>query len=251
MFNKYVICALLFFATGSHSLADSKITTMQDSLTGIIGDFSAVNSQEDDSKPLASLNSQSNESKENRMSENRRRDRRRLRENSCYLTFAFERDNNGNYCESGYGVVYDGVILNNSCYYSIETAHNVINNSNVCSLPTPLRAGRCTLLRPNERDDNSRYCDKAYGFIYEGHIVNNMCFYSADRAAIEMQNTSACYYRQHIGSCSLAMPGVRDVNGNYCDNSYGVMYRGHILDNSCYYNLQVAQEKMYNYSFCN
>ncbi|MCB0356187.1 MAG: hypothetical protein KDD40_04230 [Bdellovibrionales bacterium] len=176
--------------------------------------------------------------------------RHRKRSSACEISFPGERDLNQRYCDNSYGVLYDGVIANNTCYYTLDRAIEEMKNLNVCSYEAPYSLGRCELIKKNEKDSSGRYCDNTYGFTYRGYIVNNTCYNSIQRAAEVMEATSVCYKRSRRGNCELAMPNQRDNNQRYCENSYGVLYKGYIANNTCYHDINSAMTVMYDANYC-
>ncbi len=179
-----------------------------------------------------------------------KRKRRREGHAPCEISFPKEKDGRGQFCNNSYGIMYDGAIVNNNCYYQIDRAYEVMDNLRVCNQSAPYQVGRCTLIRPNQRDNIERFCDNTYSFIYKGHIVNNTCYANIERATSEMESTNACFSRPRYGSCRITMPEQEDANKSYCNNSYGIMFRNHIVNNTCHNNLDFALSKMKSFRFC-
>ncbi len=162
--------------------------------------------------------------------------------NSCQLVNPNERDAIGRYCSNGYGIMWNGYILNDACYNNIDHAFNMMNSARVCREPS--NYGACEIIQPSVRDQGQRYCDKAYGVSYYGYIVDNTCFKDAENALNKMNSTNACMSSLQYGRCQIMQHAQRDLNGRYCNNTYGVAYDGVIMNNTCYNSLDNAMNQM-------
>jgi hypothetical protein len=169
---------------------------------------------------------------------------------SCDIGNTYEKDFNGRYCAQGYPIIYDGHIVNNVCHTNIDTAYDVMGALSVCQERAPYQVGRCVLSRPNDKDNAGRYCNLSYGVLYRGYIVNNTCYTDIEQAATTMNQLSACFENDYVGRCELSYPNQRDSNNRYCLNSYGVLYRGLIVNNTCYRDIDAAMSAMRSYRFC-
>jgi hypothetical protein len=100
----------------------------------------------------------------------------------------------------------------------------------------------CTVLNPSQQDAAGRYCDNAYGVEWGGYIVDNSCYNNLNQAYNVSQTNSVCFSAPPYekGDCRISYPGERDARGTYCDNAYGVMYQGSIVNNNCYQNLNTV-----------
>ncbi len=168
--------------------------------------------------------------------------------NSCSLLNPGVRDNAGRYCASGHGVLWNGYVLDNTCYFNIDAAFNAMRSARVCNESTYY--GACEIVQPMVRDQGQRYCNNAYGVSYYGFIVDNTCFQSADSALNKMHSTSACYQNPSVGRCQIMQHGQRDRNGRFCNNAYGVAYDGVIVNDTCYFSLDTAMSTMQNAQYC-
>jgi hypothetical protein len=166
----------------------------------------------------------------------------------CRVANPYEHDAIGRYCPNGYGVMWDGYILDDSCYAGIDTAFQVMDRARVCHEPTVLAA--CEIIQPNTRDRGQRYCNKMYGVSYYGFIVDNVCFQNADSALDKMRSVASCTRTPQYGRCQILQHGQRDRNQRYCDNSYGVAYDGVIMNNTCFFSLDTAMNQMFNSMAC-
>lgn len=167
---------------------------------------------------------------------------------SCSLLSPGVRDNAGRYCASGHGVLWNGYVLDNTCYFNIDAAFNAMRSARVCNESSYY--GACEIVQPMVRDQGQRYCNNAYGVSYYGYIVDNTCFQSADSALSKMHSTQACYQNPSVGRCTIMQHGQRDRNGRYCNNAYGVAYDGVITDNTCYMSLDTAMNVMNQAQYC-
>jgi hypothetical protein len=166
----------------------------------------------------------------------------------CSVLSPGMRDSIGRYCSTGYAVSWDGYVLNNTCYYDLNAAYNVMRTARVCNESTSY--GACQLVQPSQRDQAQRYCNNAYGVSYYGYIVDNICFQNADSALSKMHSTLACGSYPSMGRCQLMQPGQRDRNGRYCNTAYGVAYDGAIVNNTCYAGLDTAMNLMQTAQYC-
>ena len=166
----------------------------------------------------------------------------------CSLLPPGQRDAIGRYCATGYGVLWNGYVLNNTCYFDINAAYNMMRSARVCYEPTT--SGGCQILQPSQRDHAQRYCNNTYGVSYYGFVVDGTCYQSADSALSKMHSTRSCLSYPAQGRCALLQHGQRDRNGRYCDNAYGVAYDGAIVNNTCYYSLDTAMNLMQTAQYC-
>jgi len=170
--------------------------------------------------------------------------------NYCYISSNGQKDSAGRYCDQTYGISYDGYIVNNLCYYRLETAYETMDKMLFCYNPPPLRNGRCKISNPKEKDEINRYCDKAYGVTYRRSIVNNQCYYKIENAIRYMNSSRFCYRRPRTPFCHILNPGRKDRSGRYCDKAYGIAHRGQIVNNTCYFKIENAITNMESYGFC-
>lgn len=168
----------------------------------------------------------------------------------CYISRPGERDRTGRYCNGTYGVIYDGYIVNNACWNNVNDAANSARSLRVCSYSPPARHGYCELISPNLLDNSRRRCENTHAYTYNGYIVNNSCFQNVDAALQDMQYNQACQRFTRSGQCEVLQPTQRDYSGRYCEQGYGVAYRGQIMNNTCYNRLQEAIATMERSSAC-
>lgn len=166
----------------------------------------------------------------------------------CSILPTGQRDSIGRYCSTGYGVLWNGYVLNNTCYYDINAAYTTMRAARVCNEQTSY--GGCQIVQPSQRDQAQRYCNNAYGVSYYGFIVDNTCFQNADSALSRMHTTRACLSYPALGRCQLLQPGQRDRNGRYCNTAYGVAYDGVIVNSTCYSSLDTAMNLMQTAQYC-
>jgi len=163
----------------------------------------------------------------------------------CRVLRPGTRDMANRYCRNGYyAAEFDGYIIDDTCFSTINGAVEKMRNTNTCDLRPPVSFRFCDLTNPSERDDARRYCDKAYAYSYDFYIVDNNCFRSLDTSVDRMMADPACRMQARQGSCSIANPNEQDRNQRFCRNAYGIMYRGEILNNRCYSKLEQAMDRM-------
>ncbi|MGE3973211.1 MAG: hypothetical protein AB7F59_01650 [Bdellovibrionales bacterium] len=170
--------------------------------------------------------------------------------NYCQLTQPGQRDITGRYCTQGYGVIYDGYIVDNACHSTIQGAYDARRFLRACSYPPPAREGYCELLPPTRRDYSQRFCPTGHAFTYGGYIVDNACFTNIDRALEQMRITTSCNKFSRTRNCEILQPKVRDRNNRWCETSYGVAYQGVIVNNQCYFRLDDAINAMERSAYC-
>jgi hypothetical protein len=170
---------------------------------------------------------------------------------NCRLAYPSERGIDGHYCNNSYGVFFQGSILNNTCYHDMDATLRNMQNSPVCTGMNQ-SYGYCNMVGPGQRDRAGRYCANAYGFQYDGYIVDNTCYPDPNRAYTAMINEYVCNNPPPLafGRCYVFNPGVRDNQGRYCDNAYGIGYIGQILNNTCYKQLRGVLSAMQNSPIC-
>lgn len=169
----------------------------------------------------------------------------------CTVVSPGVRDQAGRYCSYGYSVFYAGYIVNDSCYSTANAAYDLMLSTRACSYSPNRDFGYCRLSQPLEKDINGRYCDKSYGVTYRNSILNNSCYYDIDNALTVAISSRACVRSTRSPRCQIAFPQERDANGRYCDGTYGVLYQGQILNNSCYSTLEGALALMDSTRVCN
>jgi len=170
--------------------------------------------------------------------------------NYCYIALPGEKDRAHRYCDHSYGVMYNGYIVDNICYSNANAAADKISTTKACQLSPPLFRGHCEVLFPTEKDVINRFCPDSYGVSYFGYIVNNLCYQTIDRALDIMNSLEACYDQPYYGSCRVSQPKEIDADGKYCNNTYGVMYRGRILNQRCYSTIERAMSSMKSSNIC-
>lgn len=167
----------------------------------------------------------------------------------CQLVNPGVADANGRYCSTGHGVMFNGYILNNTCYNNIDDAFNAMRSARVCNEPSTY--GSCVLAQPKQSDRAERFCSEGYSVMLQGYIVNDTCFNNADDALAKMQSTTACSYSLQLGSCRVLQPKEGDTNGRFCSAGYGIAYRGAIMNDTCYNDVDDAVSNMYASQVCN
>ncbi len=162
---------------------------------------------------------------------------------ACEIFYPSQRDLTGHFCANSYGVGYEGVITDNSCFQAMDVAIRRMQTSNFCqNNGGGGGAGQyyyCHLMTPGVRDRAGRYCDGGYGYEYEGYIADNSCYPTTNRAYAEMSHQTMCENRPpyFMGRCGVFNPDERDRQGHYCNNSYGIDVNGYILHDLCYETL--------------
>ncbi|MEQ1664167.1 MAG: hypothetical protein ABL927_02185 [Bdellovibrionales bacterium] len=169
---------------------------------------------------------------------------------SCYVARPEERDMIGRYCQSGYPIIYDGYVVNDTCFDNIQKAFDYMNNLSVCKEPAPYYVGNCVVTNPNVRDQANRYCNGEYGFSYYGYIVDSACDQKIEDLIARMESTSSCYEYAQYGVCQISFPNQKDFRNRYCNNSYGVSYNNQIVNDDCYASLDAAMAAMKSFDFC-
>lgn len=168
----------------------------------------------------------------------------------CGISQPGQRDRSGRYCDGTYGVLYDGFIMDNSCYYNIQDAYNKSQSMKTCQIAPPAQAGYCRLVHPNQRDGQGSYCENSHSFTYLGYLAKQVCYNAVDTALDLMFNSYACYQQPVKGACRILVPGQRDNANRYCDKTWGVTYNGYIINNTCFYDAGDATKAMNSYGFC-
>src|SRR4051812_4280227 len=102
--------------------------------------------------------------------------------NYCELAQPGVSDNNGSVCFGSYGVLYYGRIVDYSCYYYLADAKYRIETLPICQVPPPATRNDCRILHPGQVDKNGHYCNRSYGVLYRGYIVDNSCYYKLSDA---------------------------------------------------------------------
>lgn len=167
---------------------------------------------------------------------------------SCFVANPGERDAIGRYCSTGYGIMFNGHILNGTCYYEIDAAFRAMQSARVCN--EPIQYGACSITQPGQLDLGDRKCANGYGVLYNGYIVDNTCFFEADGALSKMHSTMACTQSPSYGRCTIMQHNQLDRNGRKCANSYGVAYDGVIMNNTCYFQIDAAIRQMLSSAAC-
>lgn len=170
---------------------------------------------------------------------------------ACHILYPSQRSEDGSFCNNSYGIYFRGRLLYGSCYSRMDESIRQMQNSPECNGGNQSYQ-YCSIVPPGSRDRAGRYCNGAYGFEYDGYIVNNTCYYNPNDAYAAMGRELACNYRPpyYFGRCNIFNPGVRDQSGAYCNNTYGIGYNGRIINRNCYYTLSDTIRAMQNSGLC-
>lgn len=109
---------------------------------------------------------------------------------SCSIQYPDRTDSNRRYCNRTFGVLFNGFSMNSKCYSTADEALSVMLSANVC-IASPVQKA-CSIQYPDRTDNNRRYCDRAYGVLFNGFSLNGKCYSTADEALKVMQDDVAC-----------------------------------------------------------
>ena len=154
-------------------------------------------------------------------------------------------DNNRRFCSgSSFGVTYQGTLVANVCYPSIQLALQALRSIPYCHRSTS--NGYCNILEPNTYDQNRRFCSgTSYGVTYGGYLASNNCYSSLELAFQAMDSIRACSQPPSSGSCSILFPNTYDNNRRFCSGvSFGVTYKGYLAADACYSTIDQAMDAM-------
>lgn len=176
----------------------------------------------------------------------------------CQILFPGGIDQSNRRCAdaSRYAALYEGKILDNRCYKTIDEVFRKIEGSLICRMSPPAQVRHCEIMGPGQRDVGRRFCNNPnfYAVTYDGHITDGRCFATADEALDQARYTKACRRRAplRVGQCLLLNPGQTDQNNLKCVSRdfYAYTYSGHILGGKCFATIDETLNEMRNNSLC-
>ncbi len=109
---------------------------------------------------------------------------------NCSIVYTLRIDETNRYCSQGFGVSYKGFMTTNSCYANLDAAFTAMESTRACA--KDVAYGDCRISFPNRLDNHNRYCNRSYGILYDGLILDNQCYDTVDKAFSVMEQSEVC-----------------------------------------------------------
>lgn len=163
-------------------------------------------------------------------------------ENYCSIINPLTNDAGLRFCPATkYGITFDDRLFDNNCYVSFDEATKWMHKIPACKIPAKI--GACKVLFPNISDTAYVLCPKnQFGITYQGHLKSRTsCYPTLQRALEEMKNSEACGQRNKYLDFAILSPNTNDRLYQACPTySFGVSYKGVLIDNKCYDSVEKA-----------
>lgn len=106
--------------------------------------------------------------------------------------------------------------------------------------------GNCRLMVPGESDRLGRACYPGFfGISFNGYFVENQCYPSVRIAQDKLAQASYCDQEDHVGEFAILYPQQRDLQQQFCDQAFGITFRGHAAERRCWIHVGDAMTAMY------
>lgn len=163
---------------------------------------------------------------------------------NCAILPPQVRDNNNRFCPgTKFGVTYDGFLASDHCYNTVRDAKNAMKSIKSCK-KSPKR-GFCRIIGPGVDDHAVRRCPGTlFGITYNGYFASKHCYATIDEAMMRMETLSSCYERDTLKSCAILYTKERDLNQKYCNEGFGVTYKGYLAMPECFDTITKAINAM-------